>query len=188
MFKIQAGAITTKWNIIRYCRPYISNNDATYTQVWSQNIQPIPPPEGHAIHYLCGLVQDCTNCIAQALELLQSCTKTSIYCKCFGENWPCYHDSTAPFVSLFMSNLHIPPNTWSIVHGWRHGCNPSCLHGHLQDILTGRKHRLMALCPDTAINLLLEQGATCNSLGAVEANPNIIHFFSPDDVMKWKQM
>ena len=29
--------------------------------------------------YIDGLVQDCSNCIANALELLQSCTKSSIY-------------------------------------------------------------------------------------------------------------
>ena len=36
-----------------------------------------------AIHeegYVDGLVQDCSNSIANALELLQSCTKSSMYC------------------------------------------------------------------------------------------------------------
>ena len=32
--------------------------------------------------YLDGLVQDCSNSIANALELLQSCTKPSIYTYC----------------------------------------------------------------------------------------------------------
>ena len=32
--------------------------------------------------YIDGLVQDCSNSIANALELLQSCTKPSIYAKC----------------------------------------------------------------------------------------------------------
>ena len=32
--------------------------------------------------YIDGLVQDCSNSIANALELLQSCTKPSICCSC----------------------------------------------------------------------------------------------------------
>ena len=31
------------------------------------------------INYIYGLVQDCSNSIANAMELLQSCTKPSVY-------------------------------------------------------------------------------------------------------------
>ena len=33
--------------------------------------------------YFDSLVQDCSNSIADALELLQSCTKPSIWCYCY---------------------------------------------------------------------------------------------------------
>ena len=37
--------------------------------------------------YLDGLVQDCSNSIANALDLLQSCTKPSIYAGWLGHHW-----------------------------------------------------------------------------------------------------
>ena len=45
-------------NAVLFCVPYIC---------W-----------GHKVQYIDGLVQDCSNYIANALELLQSCTKPSI--------------------------------------------------------------------------------------------------------------
>ena len=44
------------------------------------------------VNYIDGLVQDCRNSIAYALELLQSCTKPSILCVICVRSWGCsYH-------------------------------------------------------------------------------------------------
>ena len=63
-----------------------------------------------AIHHIDSLVQDCSNSIANALKLLQSCAKPSIYsychlCTCLSSWFPClvyrYYIFLLPFMYTF---------------------------------------------------------------------------------------
>ena len=58
--------------------------------------------------YIKDLVQDCSNTIANALELLQSCTKPSIYSRPVGNT----HTSMCPTFLVSNDNYH-----WDVIAG-----------------------------------------------------------------------
>ena len=63
----------------------LDTHAAMIFQIWSYQKFELPGDTG----YIDRLVQDCSNSIANALELLQSCTKPTIYCitQCSCQSW-----------------------------------------------------------------------------------------------------
>ena len=58
------------------------------------------------IFHLNGLVQDCSNSIANALELLQSCTKPWIWSICLEARWN-------HFCNMANNKMHCHPLQWN---------------------------------------------------------------------------
>ena len=57
--------------------------------------------------YIDGLVQDCSISSANALEILQSCTKTSIYSKKYNQYFIIFVVSTVHGLNHFDGNMNV---------------------------------------------------------------------------------